>query len=50
MMDISFICKAYMAYPGHSRWNYRCDIYGDRVINMKDIGTACKHYMHTGPP
>jgi peptide/nickel transport system substrate-binding protein len=27
-----------------------CDVYGDRVINMRDIGLACAHFLHTHQP
>jgi len=27
-----------------------CDVYGDRLIDMRDIGEACKHFLHTTEP
>ena len=52
MKDIGAICKAFMTYPGHPRWNWRCDITrpGDRIVDMKDIGAACKNFMKTSQP
>ncbi len=40
----SFLGQAYGSTPIHPRWNFRCDLDGDRKIDMRDIGIAARNF------
>jgi len=44
MRDIALVCRAYGSYPGHPRWDPRCDLNDDEKVDMKDIGWVCRYY------
>jgi ABC-type transport system substrate-binding protein len=49
MRDIWYICQAFTSYPGHPKWNFRCDLDNNRIVNMRDIGEACRNFLKTDP-
>jgi hypothetical protein len=47
--DIGRVCRAYLSYPGHPRWDANCDINNDNKVDGKDIGITCLNYLKTDP-
>jgi len=62
MRDINFIVTHFGASPPDVLLGYNpkwapgtygyagCDVYGDRKVDMRDIGLACTHFGHTNEP
>jgi len=62
MRDINFIAAHFGASPPDVLLGYNalwapgtygyagCDVYGDRKVDMRDIGLACAHFGHTAEP
>jgi len=60
--DIAWICGHFGAKPPDVILGYNplwapgtygyatADVYGDRKVDMRDIGLACAHFMHTNEP
>ncbi len=40
----SFLGQAYGSSPIHPRWNFQCDINGDRKIDMHDVSAAARNF------
>jgi hypothetical protein len=46
--DVAFVGSRLGSYPGHSRWDPRCDINGDGKINIIDVALVARDYgQHT---
>ena len=43
-IDLTLIALAWGSYPGHPRWDERCDLDGNKIINIIDITLAAREY------
>jgi uncharacterized protein YfaS (alpha-2-macroglobulin family) len=44
IIDITIAAMAWASYPGHPRWNPKCDLDGNGVINIIDIMLIAREY------
>jgi hypothetical protein len=46
--DVALVGSCLGSYPGHNRWDPRCDINGDHKINIMDLALVLRNYgKHT---
>jgi len=44
ILDIALVALAWGSYPGHLRWDPRCDLDGNELINIIDIALVAMEY------
>lgn len=44
ILDIALVALAWGSYPGHLRWDPRCDLDGNELINIIDIALVAVEY------
>ncbi len=44
LMDFFLMSQAFGSYPGHSRWDVRCDLYQDEIVELMDFYVISAHF------
>lgn len=44
ILDIALVAIAWGSYPGHPRWDPRCDLDGNEIVNIIDIALVAREY------
>jgi len=46
--DLSTVSKAFGSYPGHPKWDPRCDLNGDNIVDIKDLSLVSRNFGKYG--
>jgi len=46
--DVSTVARAYGSYPGHPKWDSRCDLNGDDKVDIKDMSLVSRNFGKYG--
>jgi uncharacterized protein YfaS (alpha-2-macroglobulin family) len=42
--DVYLMARAWHSYPGHPRWNPKCDLDGNEIVNILDVVILAREY------